>query len=99
MMNATPLSPHKTCNFWGIKINYARLGLETMGSPKCKTFAWLIIQNRVWTADTREERVGKLLKMQALQSSTRICFSPPIQVSVHHSDVVKGQTMAWANQC
>jgi hypothetical protein len=24
--------------------------------PKCKTFAWLIIQNRVWTADRLERR-------------------------------------------
>jgi hypothetical protein len=25
-------------------------------SPKCKSFAWLIIQNRVWTADRLQRR-------------------------------------------
>ena len=30
--------------------------LEDVGTPKCKLFSWLIIQNCVWTADQLERR-------------------------------------------
>jgi hypothetical protein len=43
--------------------------------PKCKTFAWLVIQNRVWTADRLHKRGGTncgncKLCNQAQESST-----------------------------
>jgi hypothetical protein len=43
--------------FWGHTTSWmTSLVWRPWASPKCKTFAWLVIQNRVWTADRLQKR-------------------------------------------
>jgi hypothetical protein len=56
-MDATPPRSLMTCNFSDTP-NPPCLSLvwKAWAPPKCKLFAWLIIQNRVWMADRLERR-------------------------------------------
>jgi hypothetical protein len=56
-MDATPPSQHIACNSWGTKSSMPSLVWKPWAPLKCKAFAWLNIQHRVWMED-RLERGG-----------------------------------------
>jgi hypothetical protein len=45
-------------------------------TPKCKIFTWLVLQNRVWTADRLECWDGKIVEIVSF--ATKLKNPPPI---------------------
>ena len=90
-----------------ISTNMKRTVWKVWAPPKCKFFAWLIIQNRVWTADRLKRRgwpncdVCPLCK-QTEESAAHLMFQ--CRFSIRMWSMVKGwldipwlDTSSWGN--
>jgi hypothetical protein len=67
--------------------------------PKCKLFAWLVLQNRVWMADRLARRSWPNCgNLSPLQSSSRVRVSPSFQVPFLHKNLKCHSTLVWATR-
>lgn len=79
---------------------HAPARVEELGRPKCKFFAWLVINNRILTADRLQRRGWPNCHLcPLLQACPGIGGSSSFSMSLHCQSLGHDQNLAWSPWC
>ncbi|KAK1698698.1 hypothetical protein QYE76_015395 [Lolium multiflorum] len=68
--------------------------------PKCRVFAWLLLQNRLWCADRLQRRQCPNsyfcpMCIRNLETSWHLFFECPFTRSIHYTTALEPQQISW----